>query len=42
MLDRFHVPEEIAVRVKQEDMRAAVEAIFQAMDMPESDAQPAG
>ena len=41
MLERFHVPEDIAVRVKQEDMRAAVEAIFQAMNMPETDAQQA-
>lgn len=41
MLDRFHVPEDIAVRVKQEDMRAAVEAIFQAMGMLEADAQQA-
>lgn len=41
MLDRFHVPEDIAVRVKQEDMRAALEAIFQALDMPETDAQQA-
>jgi LDH2 family malate/lactate/ureidoglycolate dehydrogenase len=41
MLERFHVPEDIAVRVKPEVMRAAVEAIFQAMGMPEADAQQA-
>ena len=28
MLERFHVPEDIAVRVPQEDMRASVEDIF--------------
>ena len=28
MLDRFHVPEDIAIRVPQENMRAAVEDIF--------------
>jgi LDH2 family malate/lactate/ureidoglycolate dehydrogenase len=41
MLERFHVPDNIAVRVKQEDMRATVEEIFQAMGMPEADAQQA-
>ena len=38
MLERFHVPEDIAVRVQQEDMRAAVEDIFVKMRMPASDA----
>ncbi len=38
MLDRFKVPEDIALRVKQEDMRHVVEGIFQAMDMPEAEA----
>lgn len=41
MLEQFHVPEEIAVRVQQEDMRATVEAIFQTMGMPQADAQQA-
>jgi len=38
VLERFHVPEDIAVRVQQEDMRAAVEDIFVKMRMPASDA----
>ena len=38
MLERFHVPEEIAVRVPQEKMRATVEDIFRKMGMPDDDA----
>ena len=38
MLERFHVPEDIAVRVPQESMRAAVEDIFIKMRMPPEDA----
>lgn len=41
MLDRFKVPDDIAVRVKQEDMRGAVEGIFRAMGMPENQAEAA-
>ena len=41
MLERFHVPEDIAVRVPQEEMRATVEAIFQEMGMSEADARQA-
>ncbi len=37
MLERFHVPEEIAVRVPQEKMRATVEDIFRKMGMPDED-----
>ena len=37
MLERFHVPEDIAVRVPQEDMRASVEDIFDKMGMPHED-----
>lgn len=39
MLDRFKVPEEIAVRVDQATMRNAVENIFQSFDMSEEDAR---
>ena len=38
MLERFHVPEDIAIRVRQENMRAAVEDIFVKMRMPAKDA----
>ena len=38
MLERFHVPADIAVRVNQEDMRATVEAIFERMGMSRADA----
>lgn len=38
MLDRFKVPEDIAVRVKAEDMRVTVENLFKALGMPEKDA----
>ena len=41
MLERFQVPEDIAVRVPQEDMRAAVESIFTTLGMPGSDAAAA-
>ena len=41
MLERFHVPEDIAVRVPKETMRATTEAIFQEMGMPEADARQA-
>jgi LDH2 family malate/lactate/ureidoglycolate dehydrogenase len=41
MLERFHVPEDIAIRVRQEAMRATVEEIFQAMGMPQVDARQA-
>ena len=41
MLERFKVPDDIAVRVKQEDMRQVVEGIFQALDMPEAAAKAA-
>ena len=41
MLERFHVPEDIAVRVPQETMRATTEAIFQEMGMPSADARQA-
>ena len=38
MLERFHVPHDIAVHVQIEDMRATVEDIFRKMGMPEDDA----
>ena len=34
MLERFHVPEDIAVRVNQEDMRATLVDIFTKLGMP--------
>ena len=39
MLDRFKVPDDIAVRVDQAVMRQAVEDIFKALDMPEAEAE---
>ena len=39
MLERFKVPDDIAVRVDQAVMRQAVEDIFKAMDMPEAEAE---
>ena len=39
MLDRFKVPEEIAVRVPQQVMRQVVEDIFQSFEMSSTDAQ---
>ena len=41
MLERFKVPDDIAIRVKQEDMRKTVEEIFLSMKMPKEDAQQA-
>lgn len=41
MLERFLVPEEIAVRVDQKVMRSAVEGIFVALGMPDEDARAA-
>ena len=41
MLDRFKVPDDVAVRVKQEEMRHAVEGIFKALDMPDDEAEAA-
>lgn len=41
MLDRFKVPDDIAVRVKQEDMRQVVEGIFKSFEMPEAEAEAA-
>ena len=39
MLERFKVPDDIAVRVDQAVMRKAVEDIFKAFDMPEAEAE---
>lgn len=41
MLERFKVPEEIAVRVQEQDMRQTVECIFGAMGMPSDQAEAA-
>ena len=41
MLDRFKVPEDIAVRVAPEAMRATVENLFMALGMPPADAAQA-
>ena len=41
MLDRFKVPEAIAMRVAPDDVRATVEDIFGALGMPEEDARQA-
>ena len=41
MLDRFKVPDDIAVRVKEEDMRLAVEGIFKSFEMPADQAEAA-
>ena len=41
MLERIQVPEEIAVRVRQEDMRSSVVEIFRKMGMPDADARQA-
>ncbi len=41
MLDRFKVPDDIAVRVKQEDMRQVVEGIFESQEMSASAAEAA-
>jgi LDH2 family malate/lactate/ureidoglycolate dehydrogenase len=39
MLERFKVPDDIAVRVDQAVMRQAVEDIFKVFDMPEAEAE---
>jgi LDH2 family malate/lactate/ureidoglycolate dehydrogenase len=39
MSERFEIPEEVAVRIDAEDMRATVESIFRALGAPEADAQ---
>lgn len=39
MLERFKVPEEIAVRINHNDMRLTIEAIFLKMGMPGKDAR---
>jgi L-2-hydroxycarboxylate dehydrogenase (NAD+) len=41
MLDRFKVPEDIAVRVQAADMRATVENLFMALGMPADEAEQA-
>ena len=41
MLEQFHVPEDIAVRVPQENMRSTVEDIFRKFNMPDEDATQA-
>ncbi|MDE0350812.1 MAG: Ldh family oxidoreductase [Gammaproteobacteria bacterium] len=41
MLDRFKVPDDIAVRIAPDDMRATVENMFRALGMPETDAAQA-
>ena len=38
MLERFHVPADIAVRVPEEDMRVTVKDIFRKLGLPEGDA----
>jgi LDH2 family malate/lactate/ureidoglycolate dehydrogenase len=38
MLDRFKVPQDIAIRVVANDMRVTVENLFKALGMPEDDA----
>jgi len=41
MLERFHVPEDIAIRVPQDKMRATVEDIFRNFNMSQRDAAKA-
>ena len=41
MLDQFHIPPDIEVRVPPDAMRATVLDIFLALGMPELDAQQA-
>jgi L-2-hydroxycarboxylate dehydrogenase (NAD+) len=41
MLERFHVPEDIAVRVKHTDMFATVKDVFLKMGLPPDDAEQA-
>ena len=38
MLERFKVPEDIAIRVREKDLRATVEGIFRKMGMPDDHA----
>ncbi|MFP8881613.1 MAG: Ldh family oxidoreductase, partial [Myxococcota bacterium] len=38
-MERFKVPEDIAVRIAPDDMRATVDAIFQILGMPPDDAE---
>ena len=38
MLERFHVPEDVAVRVKQQHVRSTIEGIFTKMGMSDTDA----
>ncbi len=39
MLDRFRVPEDIAVRIAAEDMRVTVERMFRSLGSPDDDAR---
>jgi LDH2 family malate/lactate/ureidoglycolate dehydrogenase len=39
LLERFKVPDEIAVRVSYEDMRSTMQALFSALGMPQADAE---
>ncbi len=41
MLDRFKVPDDIAVRTSADDMRTTVENLFKKLDMPDEDARQA-
>ena len=41
MLERFKVPEDIAIRVPHEDMRKSVEEIFMKMQMNQEDSKQA-
>lgn len=36
---QFEIPDDLSVRIRADDMRATVEAIFQAVGVPEADAQ---
>ena len=41
MLERFKVPEDIAIRVAPDDMRETVENLFEALGMPDNEAEQA-
>ena len=41
MLERFHVPDEVAVRVRESDLRAITERFFEKLGMPAADAKRA-
>lgn len=41
MLDRFKVPDDIAIRVAADDMRVTVENLFESLGMPDEDAEQA-